>query len=148
MSLSFNSLASLHLLGVASMGSNAVASSMTWARDFQHGGPCCTFRHIGPCHCQLKVLFSILVVFNVTAISPRFGCTERPLRDPLNQFPSLVLRIYVPQSCSDLTCKPSEWCAARPALHRKSLSVLRSQSVSCRIDPCLDHVPNGVGQTL
>ena len=52
----------------------------------------------------------------LTTTNPRTGRSERPLSDPLNQFPSLVLRINVPQPCSDLTCYPSEWCAARPAL--------------------------------
>ena len=143
-SLSFNSFAFVHLSGVASMGCGAKAGSFdgvgakavnkrlpcheptTWLHlsDLQNCGPCYTFRHIGQCHRQLIVQFNVLVVFSVTAIGSRLGYSERPLRDPLFLFSSLVLRINIPQPCSNFACKPSEWCAARPALRGESLPSL------------------------
>ena len=79
----------------------------------------------------------MLVVFSVTGRGPRLGCSERP-RDPLNQSPSLVLRIDIPHPCSHFTCKPSECRAARPALRVELLfppsitvGFLSRRSVSC-----------------
>ena len=79
-SLSFSSFASLHLLGVASMGLGRVNINqrlprhepVTWLHvsDLQNCGPCCTFRHVDQCHCQLIVQFYILVVYSVTTVSP------------------------------------------------------------------------------
>ena len=67
--------------------------SVTWLHlsDLQNCGPCCTFRHIGQCHCQLIVQFNMLVVSSVTTISPRLG---RPERLPLVRH-----SINAPASC-------------------------------------------------
>ena len=65
---------------------------VTWLRlsDLQDCGPCGAFRHTGQCHRQLVVQFNVFVIFSVAAVSPRLGRSERPLRDPLDQFPRLT----------------------------------------------------------
>ena len=147
-SLSFNSFAPLHFLGVASMGCSAVAlgRSMTWAhirrpvlamprtRDsvlFGSDLPDCgsrgAFRHIGQCHRQLRVQFDVFVVFSVTAISPSLGRSERPFRDPLYQLPRLVLRVDISQPCSNPSRKEPLSVPIKASL-RVLLSCLTSSS--------------------
>ena len=61
---------------------------------------------------QLVVQFYVFVVFTVAAVSPCLGRSERPLRDPLYQFPSFMLRIDLLQPCGDLSRKASKGCVA------------------------------------
>ena len=119
-SLSFRSFASLHLLGNASMGCTAVAGSFTFddlgaqpSTNACHAtGSCCAFCRVGQGHCWLTVQLDMLVVFSVTAVSPRLRRSERSLRDPLNQLSSLMCRVDISQPRRDLACKASNWCAA------------------------------------
>ena len=98
----------------------------------------CTFHDVGQCHGQLVVQFKILHLRRAVCRS-----TLRLLsrcRDS-HHLPSLVLRINVPQPCSDLARKPCVRLTARPALRIQLLYVLKSQTVSRCIAPCSDRVP-------
>ena len=73
--------------------------SMIWLHlsDHHDRGSCSAFCRVGPGHCQLKVQLNTLVVFSMATVSPRLCRSERSLRDPLNQFSSLMFRVrYIP----------------------------------------------------
>ena len=112
----------------------AMHKPMTWLHlsDLQSCGPCCTFRRSGQPHCQLFVQFNILVVHCVTTISPRLGRPERPFRDPLSQFSSLVLRINErnPAATSRAKLRSLGRVVLRPSIV-VGLQSLRSVSFRC-----------------